>query len=144
MAGVNKVILVGNLGADPEMKYTPNGTAICRLRVATTKKWTDKEGARQEKTEWHSVTFWRKVAEICGLYLHKGMQVYIEGSLQNDVYEKDGQKRYTYNIQGRTMQMLGGASGNNRGHTQSESSPEENAARDGVSAEPEEQEDIPF
>jgi len=140
MAGVNKVILIGNLGADPELKYTTGGTALCKLRIATSEKWTDKEGAKQEKTEWHSVTFWRKLAEICGQYLHKGMQVYIEGSLQNDVYEKDGQKRYTYSIQGRTMQMLGSPGSG-------EGSPEEEAARGG-GPQPSEgggpEEDIPF
>jgi single-strand DNA-binding protein len=140
MAGVNKVILVGNLGAEPELKYTTGGTAVCKLRIATSEKWTDKEGNKQEKTEWHSVTFWRKLAEICGQYLHKGMQVYIEGKLQNDTWEQDGTKRYSYSIQGHTMQMLGsaGGGGNRQG---SEGSPEEETARGEASAE---SDDIPF
>jgi single-strand DNA-binding protein len=108
MASVNKVILIGNLGQDPELKYTGSGTAVCKLRIATSEKWTGQDGEKKEKTEWHTVTFWRKLAEICGQYLSKGSQIYVEGSLQNDQWEQDGVKRYGYSIQGRTMQMLGG------------------------------------
>jgi single-strand DNA-binding protein len=104
------------------MRYTPDGTAICRIRIATSEKYTDKAGNKQEKTEWHRITFWRKLAEICGQYLKKGSQVYVEGSLKNDTYEKDGVTRYSYDIQGRTMQMLGVRRGG-------EGSAEENAAR---------------
>jgi single-strand DNA-binding protein len=107
MAGVNKVILVGNLGQDPELRYTASGTPVCKLRVATSERWTDREGNRQEKTEWHSVNFWKRQAEVCAQYLHKGSQVYIEGSIQNDTWEQDGVKRYSYSIQGRVLQMLG-------------------------------------
>lgn len=107
MAGVNKVILVGRLGADPELRYTPSGAAVCKLRLATSESWKDREGNRQEKTEWHSVTAWRKLAEICAQFLQKGNQVYIEGSIQNDVWEQDGVKRYSYSIQARNMVMLG-------------------------------------
>jgi single-strand DNA-binding protein len=112
MAGVNKVILVGNLGQDPELRYTASGTPVVKLRIATSRKWTDRDGNRQEKTEWHSVTAWRKLAEICAQYLSKGRQVYIEGELQNDTWEQDGVKRYSYSIQVREMVMLGGNRGN--------------------------------
>jgi single-strand DNA-binding protein len=108
MAGVNKVILVGNLGADPEVRYTASGTAVAKFRIATTERFTDKDGNRQERTEWHRVVAWRKLAEICGQYLSKGKQVYIEGRIRNDTWEKDGVKQYSYEIVADTMQMLGG------------------------------------
>lgn len=116
MAGVNKVILVGNLGADPEMRYTAGGTAVCRLRIATSRNFTDKQGNRQEETAWHRVDAWGKLAEICGQYLSKGRQVYIEGRLKYGSYEKDGVKHYTTDIVAENMQMLGGggAGGGNR------------------------------
>jgi single-strand DNA-binding protein len=114
MAGVNKVILVGNLGADPEMRYTADGTAVCRLRVATSRRYTDKQGNRQEETAWHRVDAWGKLAEICGQYLSKGRQVYIEGRLKYGSYEKDGVKHYTTDIVAENMQMLGGAGPGNR------------------------------
>jgi len=108
MAGINKVILVGNLGADPEMRYTPSGTAVCRLNVATSRRYTDKQGNRQEETAWHRVEAWGKLAEICGQYLSKGRQVYIEGRLKYGSYEKEGVKHYTTDIVAENMQMLGG------------------------------------
>ncbi len=111
MASVNKVILVGNLGSDPDLKYTAGGTAVCKMRIATTDSYKDRDGNKQSKTEWHSVTAWRKLAEICAQYLHKGSQVYIEGKLQNDQWEQDGVKRYGYSIQVRDMVMLGGKGG---------------------------------
>jgi single-strand DNA-binding protein len=107
MAGVNKVILVGNLGADPEMRYTANGTAVAKFRIATTERFTDRDGNRQERTEWHRVVAWRKLAEVCGQYLAKGKQVYIEGKIRNDTWEKDGVKQYSYQIVADTIQMLG-------------------------------------
>lgn len=107
--GINKVILVGNLGADPELRYTANGTAVAKLNIATTESYLDKDGNRQEQTEWHRVVAWRKLAEICGQYLSKGKQVYIEGRLRTTSYEKDGVKRYTTEIEAREMLMLGGA-----------------------------------
>jgi single-strand DNA-binding protein len=106
--GINKVILIGNLGADPEIRYTANGTAVARLNIATTESYIDKDGNRQEQTEWHRVVAWRKLAEICGQYLSKGKQVYIEGRLRTTSYEKDGVKRYTTEIEAREMLMLGG------------------------------------
>ncbi|MFZ5453649.1 MAG: single-stranded DNA-binding protein [Thermodesulfobacteriota bacterium] len=115
MAGVNKVILLGHLGADPEMRYTADGTAVCNFRIATTERFTDRQGNRQERTEWHKVVAWRKLAEICGQYLSKGKQVYIEGRIRNETWEKDGVKQYSYKIEADTMQMLGSPGGGNRG-----------------------------
>ena len=110
MASVNKVILVGNLGADPESRFAPSGDAICNIRVATTESWKDKQtGEKKEATEWHRVGFFGKLAEIAGQYLRKGSQVYIEGSLRTRKWQdKDGQDRYTTEIRGDVMKMLGG------------------------------------
>src|SRR5574340_399090 len=108
MVGVNKVILVGNLGADPEMRYTAGGTAVAKFRMATTERYKDRQGNMQERTDWHRITVWGKLAEICGQYLAKGKQVYIEGRLEYGSYEKDGVKHYTTDIIANTMQMLGG------------------------------------
>ena len=110
--GVNKVILVGNLGADPETRYTPSGTAITSIRIATSESWKDKQtGEQQERTEWHRVKFFGRLAEIAGEYLKKGGQVYIEGKLRTDEYEKDGVKRYSTDIIADEMQMLGSKGG---------------------------------
>jgi single-strand DNA-binding protein len=114
MAGVNKVILIGNLGADPEVRYTANGTAVAKFRVATTERFTDRQGNRQERTEWHRVTAWGKLAEICGQYLSKGRTVYIEGKIRSDTWEQEGVKRYSYEIVADTMQMLGTGRGQER------------------------------
>lgn len=108
MASVNRVILVGNLGRDPETKYLPSGDAVCSISIATTESWKDKGGAKQEKTEWHRVSLFRKLGEIAGEYLKKGSQVYIEGRLEYREYEKDGQKRYSTEIIANEMKMLGG------------------------------------
>ena len=110
--GINKVILVGNLGADPETRYTPSGTAITSIRIATSESWKDKQtGEAQERTEWHRVEFFGRLAEIAGEYLKKGKQVYIEGKLRTDEYEKDGVKRWSTKIIADEMQMLGGREG---------------------------------
>jgi single-strand DNA-binding protein len=108
MAGINKVILIGNLGNDPEMRAMPDGTQVANITVATSEKWKDKQtGQPQEKTEWHRVVFFGKVAEIAGQYLKKGAKVYIEGSLQTRKWQdKQGQDRYTTEVKGRDMQML--------------------------------------
>ena len=112
MASVNKAIIVGNLGRDPEMRYTQSNTPVATFSVATTDQWTDKNGERQERTEWHRVVAWARLAEICGQYLQKGKQVYIEGRLQTREWEdQNGQKRYTTEIVAREMQMLGRAGG---------------------------------
>lgn len=110
--GINKVIIVGNLGADPETRYTPSGTAITSIRVATSESWKDKQtGEQQERTEWHRVEFFGRLAEIAGEYLKKGRQVYVEGKLRTDEYEKDGVKRWSTKIIADEMQMLGGREG---------------------------------
>lgn len=112
MAAVNKAILIGNLGSDPELKYTTSGTAVCNFNIATTEKWKDKDGNPQEKTEWHKIVLWRRQAEVAKEYLHKGSSVYIEGRIQTRNYEdKDGIKRYITEIIGDRMQFLGGRGG---------------------------------
>lgn len=109
MSGINKVILVGFLGKSPELTYTPSGTAVAKFSIATSEKWTDKAtGEKKDKTEWHNITAFGKLGEICGEYLSKGKQVYIEGRLQYGSYEKDGITRYTTDIIASQMQMLGG------------------------------------
>ena len=112
MASVNKVIIVGNLGADPESRFAPSGDAICNISVATTESWKDKQtGEKKEATEWHRVGFYGKLAEIAGQYLKKGSQVYIEGSLRTRKWQdKTGQDRYTTEIRADVMKMLGGKS----------------------------------
>jgi single-strand DNA-binding protein len=108
MASVNKVIVIGNLGRDPETRYLPDGGAICNISVATTEKWKDKAGAEQEKTEWHRIAFFGKLAEVAGKYLKKGSQVYVEGRLQTRKWQdKDGSDKYTTEIVANAMQMLG-------------------------------------
>jgi single-strand DNA-binding protein len=112
MASVNKVILVGNLGRDPETRYTTGGDAVTNIRVATTDTWKDKNGEKQEKTEWHTVVFFGRQAEIAGEYLKKGRQVYVEGRLQTRKWQdKEGQDRYTTEIVADRMQMLGSREG---------------------------------
>lgn len=107
MRGVNKAILIGNLGADPEMRYFTDGTAVCNFRMATSEAWTDRQtGEKREKTEWHRVVAFRRLAEICGQYLKKGSKVYVEGKLQTRTYEKDGQTHYTTEIVANELQML--------------------------------------
>lgn len=112
MASVNKVILVGNLGADPETRYAPSGDAICNIRIATTDTWRDKtSGEKREATEWHRVVFFGKLAEIAGQYLKKGRSVYVEGRLQTRKWQdKEGRDQYTTEIRADQMQMLGGQS----------------------------------
>jgi single-strand DNA-binding protein len=109
MASVNKVIIVGNLGADPETRYTPSGDAVTNIRVATTDKWKDKaSGEAKEATEWHRIAFFGRLAEVAGEYLKKGSQVYVEGSLRTRKWQdKDGQDRYSTDIRADVMQMLG-------------------------------------
>jgi len=107
--GVNKVILVGHLGADPDMRYTPSGQGVCELRLATSESWNDKNGQRQERTEWHRIVVWGKRAEVCSKYLAKGRQVFVEGRIQTRTYDdKDGNKRYITEIIANDVQFLGG------------------------------------
>ena len=113
MASVNRVIIIGNLGKDPETRYAPSGDAICNVTVATTDTWKDKaSGERKEQTEWHRVVFFGRLAEIAGQYLKKGSQVYVEGSLRTRKWtDKDGQERYTTEIRADEMKMLGSREG---------------------------------
>jgi single-strand DNA-binding protein len=108
MGSVNKVILIGNLGKDPELRTTPQGTSLARFSIATTTVWKDSSGAKKEKTEWHDVVAWERLAQICGEYLHKGKQVYVEGSLQTRSWEdQNGQKRYKTEVKANNVVMLG-------------------------------------
>ncbi|MBL38237.1 MAG: single-stranded DNA-binding protein [Xanthomonadales bacterium] len=129
--GINKVILIGNLGADPEVRYTPANTAVCNISVATTDQWRDKQtGEQQEKTEWHRVVMFNRLGEIAGEYLKKGSKVYIEGRLQTRKWQgQDGQDRYTTEIVANEMQMLDGRSG-------SGSAPMDDAGYGGRQAQP--------
>ena len=117
--GVNKVILIGNLGADPEIKYTQDGTQVTTFNVATSERWKGKDGQMQEQTEWHRIVVWRRLAEICGEYLHKGSKVYVEGKLQTRKWQdKDGHDRWTTEIVARDVQFLtpkGGEGGSGGG-----------------------------
>jgi single-strand DNA-binding protein len=116
MSGINKVILIGNLGANPEMRYTQAGQAVANLRLATTERWTDKSGQKQEITEWHRIVVWGKQAEICGQYLTKGRQIYVEGRIRTRQWQdQQGQKRYSTEIVAQTVQMLGPRTGAERG-----------------------------
>ena len=106
---INKVILIGRLGADPEIRFTQSGTAVANVGLATNESWTDKEGNRQEKTEWHRLVFWRQLAEIVGQYCRKGGQVYIEGALRYRTWEdSDGQERFTTEVEVKELSMLDG------------------------------------
>ena len=140
-SGINKVILVGNLEKDPDMRYTAGGDAVANLSIATSESWNDNQtGEKKEKTEWHRVVFFRRIAEVCGEYLKKGSSVYIEGSLRTRDWEDDqGNKRYTTEIIGREMQMLGGR----RSEDNMDQSPQMNSS----SPQPEEgliDDEIPF
>jgi len=109
MAGINKVILIGRLGSDPEVRYTPSGVAVANFNIATSEEWKDKDsGEKKERTEWHRIVVWRRLGEICGEYLSKGRQVYVEGRLQTrDWEDRDGNKRYTTEIVATDVQFLG-------------------------------------
>lgn len=112
MSGVNKVIIIGRLGNDPEIKTVSGGNTVARLSIATSENWTDRNGQKQERTEWHRIVVWGKLAELCGKYLSKGRQVYIEGRLQTRSWEdQQGQKKYTTEIVANTVQFLGAGSG---------------------------------
>lgn len=139
--GVNKVILIGNVGGDPETRYMPNGNAVTNITLATTDSWKDKQtGQQQERTEWHRVVLFGKVAEIAGEYLKKGSQCYIEGRLQTREWEKDGVKRYTTEVvvdMGGTMQLLGGRGERNESQGESrEPRPQQQQSRPSQSNRP--------
>jgi single-strand DNA-binding protein len=151
--GINKVILVGNLGADPETRAMPSGMTVCNLRIATTESWKDRQsGEQQERTEWHRVALFGRLAEIAGEYLHKGSQVYIEGSLRTRKWQdKQGAERYTTEIIANDMQMLGSRGGGTGGGMGAPEAPRERAPAEvpetssATGAEREEfDDDIPF
>ncbi len=110
MAGLNKVQLIGNLGKDPETRFTPKGSKVCAFSVAVNRRWKNSEGQQQEATDWFNVEAWARLGEICQEYLTKGSMVYIEGRMQTDKYEKDGETRYSTKVVALQMQMLGGGS----------------------------------
>jgi single-strand DNA-binding protein len=144
MGSVNKVILVGNLGRDAELRYTPGGAAVAKFSLATTEKWTDKSGSLQERTEWHNIDLWGKQAETLNEYLRKGKQVYIEGRLQTDEYtDKEGIKRKTTRVGCDRVVGLGGGGGGRAGMDRSEAGGAAAAAPAEVS-EPLTDDDIPF
>ncbi|MED5262487.1 MAG: single-stranded DNA-binding protein [Myxococcota bacterium] len=140
MAGINKAILIGNLGRDPELRYTQNGQAMANFTLATTESWTDKtSGQKQERTEWHRIVAWGRTAEICAQYLSKGRTVYIEGRIQTREWEdKEGQKRWTTEVNAQTVQFLGGPRG-----ADAEGTPADTSAAPASTA-PSQDDDIPF
>jgi single-strand DNA-binding protein len=143
MASVNKVILVGHLGRDPELRYTPSGTAVANFSLATNDVWTDRSGERQERTEWHRIVVWGKQAEIAGEYLGKGKQVFIEGSLQTREWnDRDGNKKQTTEIRAQRVIMLGRSEG--RGEERASSAPPEEEAADRSGPGMASDDDIPF
>lgn len=131
MASVNKAILIGNLGKDPETRYMPNGDAVCSFSIATSEQWTDKaSGEKRESTEWHTIVAFRKLAEICGQYLTKGSSVYIEGRIKTEKWQdKQGQDRYTTKIHAETMKMLGGKRDGEQSAPRSEGTPAQSQQR---------------
>ena len=139
--GVNKVFLVGNLGANPELRYTAGQQAVANLRIATTERWTDKSGQKQEATEWHRVVVWGKQAEIVGQYLTKGRQVYVEGRIRTRQWQdQQGQKRYTTEVVAQNVQMLGGR-GERSGDEAAATVPPDDVMRDDLGGG---DDDIPF
>jgi single-strand DNA-binding protein len=147
VGSVNKVILVGNLGRDAELRYTPGGAAVATLNMATTEVWNDKSGQKQEKTEWHRVILWGKQAESLQEYLTKGKQIYVEGRLQTRQWDdKDGNKRYTTEIKADRITLLGGGGGGGRGMSSDRSGPSMGGGggHDEPPMEPITDDDIPF
>ena len=143
-SGINKVIIVGNLGQDPEIKYTAGGAAVTTLSIATSDSWKDKDsGMDQERTEWHRVVLWRRLAEVAGEYLKKGSKVYIEGQLQTRKWEQEGQTRYTTEIIARDMQFLDSRGSSNNESTQKSSEMNDQSAAD-IPDSAIDDDDIPF
>lgn len=135
---VNKAILIGRLGADPEIRYTPSGAEVANFRIATSETWTNKNGEKEERTEWHRIVAWRALAKICGEYLSKGKLVYIEGKIRNRSWEdRDGNKKWTTEIEATEMRMLGGGGGEAERRTKE---PE----GDYAPPPPNKEEDVPF
>jgi single-strand DNA-binding protein len=145
MAGVNKVILIGNLGRDPELRYIPSGQAVANFSLATTENWTSKSGEREERTEWHRIVAWGKTAELCAQYLSKGRTVYVEGRLQTREWEdKDGQKRRTTEIHAQTVQFIGSKTGGAPARTPGASSSPEPQEGPAEPMSPPPDDEIPF
>jgi single-strand DNA-binding protein len=141
MAGVNKAILIGNLGRDPELRYTQGGQAVANFTLATTENWTNKSGEREDRTEWHRIVVWGRVAELCAQYLSKGRTVYVEGRIQTREWEdKDGQKRRTTEINAQTVQFIGGR----REGSAAERTPGEPSPASEPPSPPQGEDDIPF
>ena len=131
MSGVNKVIVVGRLGADPDLKSVGNSQSVCKLSVATSEQWTDKQGQKQERTEWHRIVVWGRQAENCAKHLSKGRQVYVEGRLQSRSWEdQQGQKRYTTEIVANVVQFLGGGASAGTGATANQGSADDSQFND--------------
>jgi single-strand DNA-binding protein len=139
---LNKVFIIGNLGKDPEVRFTSNGRAVAKFPVATSEKWTDQEGNKQERTEWHNVVVWGKQAETCGQYLSKGRQVFVEGSIRTRQYDdKDGNKRYMTEVVARDVRFLGSGGGGGGRSVE----PVQNVPRgEDVGGGPPDDDDIPF
>lgn len=144
---LNKVILIGRLGKDPEVRYMPNGEAVCNFSVATSESWKDNNGQKQERTEWHNITMYRRIAEISGQYLKKGSQVYLEGRIQSRKYQgKDGIERTVYDIIANEMKMLGGGNSEQQAQSAQNGEPPEPPRRQAAPAAPAEDidDDVPF
>ncbi len=145
MASLNKVILIGNLGKDPELKYTPSNQAVCTFSLATTEKWTDKQGQKQESTEWHNIVVWGKTAELANQYLKKGRSVYIEGKIQTRSWEdRDGVKKYRTEIIVTQMQFLGSAPSQNNNNSCFGKDPYADFRNDAPAPNNTVEEDLPF
>ena len=143
-ASVNKVILIGNLGSDPEVRYTPSGQAVANFNIATNESWKGKDGQDQERTEWHKIVVWGKLAEICGEYLGKGRTVYVEGRLQTREWaDKEGHKRYTTEIVANTVQFLGPPGSKEKSYAEAKPVTSKASASGEVPV-PEPADDIPF
>jgi single-strand DNA-binding protein len=142
---LNKVMLIGNLGKDPELRFTPSGRAVARFSLATSEQWTDQQGQRQDRTEWHNIVVWGKQAETCGQYLSKGRQVFIEGSIRSRQYDdKEGQKRYITEVIAQRVQFLGGGRGDGAGAGAGRGSAGGGGGEDAPPASMPEDDDIPF
>lgn len=145
MSSVNKVILIGNLGRDPELRYTQTGQAVANFSLATTDRFSSKEGDRQERTEWHRIVAWGRTAEICAQYLSKGRSVYVEGRLQTSEWEdKEGQKKRTTEIVAQSVQFLGGRGGDTAGADRGGSASDSERGSGQAGGAPPQGEDIPF
>ena len=142
---LNKVILIGRLGQDPIVRYMPNGEAVCNFSIATSESWNDRNGQRQERTEWHNITMYRRLAEIAGQYLKKGSQVYLEGKIQSRKYQgKDGVERTAYDIIANEMKMLGGGNSEQQAQGETPTPPRRQAPAAPAASTEDIDDDVPF